>query len=375
MPEGSPIHGGQRIRDSFNKVLSTMPSDGKTSFFGEDMPSLEALLIGGGFEKYRARQIWQNVYLRKVFEPAKMTSLPLALREFLDKKFEFTSGKLVGDRRSADDTGKFLFELSDGRYVECVILEAPDESGGTRKTLCLSTQVGCAQGCKFCASTMRGFKRNLTYSEILSQALSFVDSVSGKFLFENIVVMGMGEPLANFDNVMMALKILNDADRFNFGARRITLSTCGLADKILQIARMDFPFRLAVSLHGATDEVRSRIMPVNKRFPLEKLVPAIGEFSKNCGRMTTLEFILIEGVNDTPEQARALAKIAKKLHAHVNLIPYNTVSGLEWRRSPLKNRLAFAKILKDAKVSCTLRREKGSDIDAACGQLALKSSK
>ena len=347
---------------------------GKASFFDEGFSSFESLLVENGFEKYRARQVWQSVYERKIFDVSAMTSLPAGLRAFLADRFEFVSGRRAGGSRSADDTGKFLFELSDGRYVECVILEAPDEDGGIRKTLCMSTQVGCAQGCRFCASTMRGFKRNLTCAEILSQALSFADPSTGKFSFENIVVMGMGEPLANFDNVMRALKILNDADKFNFGARRITLSTCGLADKILQLAHSDFPFRLAVSLHGATNDVRGQIMPVNRRFPLEKLVPAIEEFSKNCGRMTTLEFILIEGVNDTPGQARALAKIAKRLHAHVNLIPYNSVGGLQWRRSPLKNRLAFAKILKDLKVSCTLRREKGSDIDAACGQLALKTA-
>ncbi len=351
-----------------------MSAQGRVAFFNLELPELEALILGAGFQKYRAKQVWQSVYERKIFDPALMTSLPAELRNFLAEKLVFASGRLVGERLSNDETGKYLFEFEDGKFVESVLLEAPAEDEKVRKTLCVSTQVGCAQGCRFCASGLRGFKRDLSAPEIISQLLPFADSKTGSFAFENIVVMGMGEPLANLENLLKALETVNAADKFNFGARRITVSTCGLADKILELAERKFPYRLAISLHGASDEVREKIMPVNRRFPLEKLVPAAKKFSENCGRMLTLEYILIKGVNDSSEQARRLVKIAKTLHAHVNLIPYNRVETLPWERSELKARLAFLKTLKDGGVSCTLRREKGADIDAACGQLALKTA-
>ena len=341
---------------------------GKSAFFDLDFEALAAFVEGKSLPKFRAKQICEAIYKKKIFDFSKISSLPLALREMLADEFELAVAKPLKKRVSQDDTGKYLFELSDGKYVEAVLLEAPDDdSEKMRKTLCLSTQVGCAQGCRFCASALGGFKRNLSSAEIVSQLLPFAQG--GKFEFENIVVMGMGEPLANFDNTLAALKIINE--RFEFGARRITLSTCGIADKIRKLAEMKFPFRLAISLHGASDAVRSQIMPVNKRFPLDELIPAAKEFAESNGRMITLEYILIENLNDTFKDAAALAKIAAELHAHVNLIPYNTVIGLDWRRPSLERRQAFLKFLKDNRASATLRREKGSDIEAACGQLAL----
>ncbi len=343
------------------------------------MQALQELLLENGFEKYRAKQIFEAVYKNKIFELAQMPSIGAKLKEFLAQNFVFADGKLLGNKHSSDETKKYLFELNDGALVEAVMLKAPSDDGKIRKTLCMSTQVGCASGCKFCASSMRGFVRNLSAGEILSQALPFVEEivVDGKrqrrFEFENIVVMGMGEPLANFDNLISALNTLNDADKFAFGARRITVSTCGIADKIKLLAEMKFPFRLAISLHGATDEVRTQIMPINKKYPLNTLLKSAKEFASVCGRMITLEYILIKDINDSFKQAHKLAEIAKSLHAHINLIPYNTVEGLQWKRSDASRRKAFAEILEREKVSFTLRREKGSEIDAACGQLALKS--
>lgn len=345
-----------------------MPESAKKPFFDLDFDSLSSEIAEAGLPKFRAKQVWEAVYEKKIFDFAKMSSLPAALRERLKQRYAISAAEPVGGKISADETGKRLFELSGGGFVECVILEAPDdESGGIRKTLCVSTQLGCAQGCKFCASTARGFKRNLSSPEIVSQLLPFAEG--GRFAFENIVVMGMGEPLANFDNVMKALHIINA--RFGFGARRITLSTCGIADKISELASSGFPYRLAVSLHGATNEARDKIMPVNRRFPLEKLIPAVRELAKASGRMVTLEYILIDKINDSFKDADELAKIALSLRAHVNLIPYNTVEGLPWRRPSPQRRKAFFNALKGKNVSCTLRREKGSDIEAACGQLAL----
>ena len=353
----------------------------KKNFFDFSPDAFRDFLCENGFEKFRARQIFDAVYKAFVFKAADVPSVGAPLREFLENNVEFEAGKLVGSRSSADETGKYLFALADGNFVECVLLKAPAEDGKIRRTLCISTQVGCASGCRFCASAMRGFVRNLTAAEIVAQALPFVGErvENGKrrrhFIFENIVVMGMGEPLANFDNLLKALAVFNDADKFAFGARRITVSTCGLADKIRELAKIKFPFRLAISLHGATDDVRSQIMPINRKFPLEQVLAAAAEFSAVCGRMITLEYILIKGVNDSFAQANKLAEIAKMLHAHVNLIPYNTVEGLEWKRPDSSRRRAFADVLERAKISYTLRREKGSEIDAACGQLALKNAK
>jgi 23S rRNA (adenine2503-C2)-methyltransferase len=193
--------------------------------------------------------------------------------------------------------------------------------------------------------------------------------------FDNIVVMGMGEPLANYDNLIRALTILNADWGLGFGARRITVSTSGLVPKILKLAEEPLGFRLAISLHGATDEVRERIMPVNKAFPLSKLLPAVRTFSERHGRMVTLEYILIEDVNDMIDQAGELRDIARDLHAHVNLIPYNTVQGLPWKRPSVTRQEKFADVLRAARIPVTLRREKGHDIDAACGQLRLKTEK
>jgi len=343
----------------------------KIGFYRLSRAELGEALAGAGFEKFRAAQVFDAVYRKKIFDPQSMPSLPKALKDWLSQNVEFAEGRLAGNREASDETKKYLFALADGKFVESVLLEAP-EGGGVRKTLCISTQVGCASGCKFCASGLRGFIRNLTAGEIVAQALPFVSG--GGFEFENIVVMGMGEPLANLDNLLAALEAFNSPEKFGFGARRITVSTCGLADKIERLADSDFPYRLAISLHGATDAVRGKIMPINAKFPIERLVAAAEKFAASNGRMITLEYILIKGVNDSFDEARALVKIARRLHAHVNLIPYNKVESLDWERPNAARRAAFARILKEAGVSHTLRREKGSGIDAACGQLALREN-
>ena len=237
--------------------------------------------------------------------------------------------------------------------------------------------------CVFCASGLAGLKRDMSAGEIVAQLLQVCYAEDKRTpraraelaSFDNIVVMGMGEPLANYDAVIRALTIVNAEWGLGFGARRITLSTSGLVPKILRLADEPLGFRLAVSLHGATDEVRTRIMPVNKAYPLAKLLPAVKTFSERHGRMVTLEFILIAEVNDTMDQARRLRDIALDLHAHVNLIPYNTVEGLPWKRPDTASQVAFAAVLERAGVSVTLRREKGHDIAAACGQLRLKTER
>lgn len=358
----------------------------KPPLTGETLDTLTARLKERGEPTFRARQILDWLYKKRARSWDEMTNLPKNLRAWLAETFELLPAALILGKKSLDVTDKLLLELGDRALIETVIIRAPQEGVGlenSRKTICISTQVGCAMGCKFCASGLMGLKRDLDAGEIVAQLLQVCyredahdpRAHAGLATFDNIVVMGMGEPLANYEALILALTIVNAEWGLGVGARRITLSTSGLVPKILRLADEPLGFRLAISLHGATNEVREQIMPVNKAFPLEKLLPAIQTFSEKHGRMITLEFILIEDINDSFDQAEKLRDIAIDLHAHVNLIPYNTVEGLPWKR-PSNNRLErFADVLRAARISVTLRREKGHDIDAACGQLRLKTEK
>jgi len=362
------------------------PEPARRPLTGETLESLRAAIAQRGEKPFRAKQVLDWVYKKRARSWDEMTNLPKALRAWLDETFCLMPASLVLNRHSADVTDKLLLELGDRSLVETVIIRAPQEGVGlehSRKTICISTQVGCAMGCVFCASGLAGLRRDMSAGEIVAQLLQVCYAEDARTprartelaSFDNIVVMGMGEPLANYDALIRALTIVNAEWGLGFGARRITVSTSGLAPKIVRLADEPLGFRLAVSLHGATDEVRSRIMPVNRAYPLAKLLPAIRAFTERHGRMVTLEFILIEEVNDSLEQARALREIAIDLHAHVNLIPYNTVEGLPWRRPDAMRQAAFADVLRKAGVSATLRREKGHDIAAACGQLRLKTER
>jgi 23S rRNA (adenine2503-C2)-methyltransferase len=358
----------------------------KRPLTGETLESLTASLGERGEKPFRARQVLDWLYKKRARAWDDMTNLPKGLQAWLDATYTLMPAALVLNRQSADVTDKLLLELGDGSLIETVIIRAPQDGVGldhSRKTICISTQVGCAMGCVFCASGLAGLKRDMGAGEIVAQLLQVCYAEDKRtpraraelVSFDNIVVMGMGEPLANYDALIRALTIVNAEWGLGFGARRITVSTSGLVPKILRLADEPLGFRLAVSLHGATDEVRTRIMPVNKAYPLAKLLPAVKAFSERHGRMVTLEFILIADVNDSVEQARRLRDIALDLHAHVNLIPYNTVEGLPWTRPDAERQAAFASVLDKAGVSVTLRREKGHDIAAACGQLRLKTER
>ncbi len=358
----------------------------KRPLTGETLESLASSLAERGEKPFRARQILDWVYKKRARSWDDMTNLPKGLRSWLDATFALMPASLVLNRHSADVTDKLLLELEDGSLIETVIIRAPQDGVGvdhSRKTICISTQVGCAMGCVFCASGLEGLKRDLGAGEIVAQLLQVCYAEDARTpraraelaSFDNIVVMGMGEPLANYDALIRALTIVNADWGLGFGARRITVSTSGLVPKIIRLADEPLGFRLAISLHGATDEVRARIMPINKAYPLAKLLPAVRTFSERHGRMVTLEFILIEGVNDSMDQARRLRDISLDLHAHVNLIPYNTVEGLPWKRPEVVRQLAFADILERSGVSVTLRREKGHDIASACVQLSLKTER
>jgi 23S rRNA (adenine2503-C2)-methyltransferase len=325
---------------------------------------------------YRRQQIAEWIYKKRANAIAEMTNLPASLRKQLEDAYDFTALKLVKLQGSHDTTRKLLWELRSGDYIESVLIPASPDLFGERSdrfTLCLSTQVGCAYGCKFCASGLEGFKRNLTPGEIVAQILETERATKTKI--NNLVFMGMGEPLANYQNLMQALAIINAPWGVGIGARHITISTSGLAPQIRELAEQPLQIRLALSLHGATDDVRAQIMPVNRKYPLAELLDACANYQEKKRKMMTLEYILIEGVNDSTEQAAILAQHARRLHAKVNLIPYNTVEGLEWKRPSDFAIDRFAAILHAAKVTATVRREKGHDIDAACGQLRLKQLK
>lgn len=358
----------------------------KPSLFGETLESLTERVVEAGFPSFRGKQVMEWLYKKRVDEWDAMSNLPKAFRTWLDGQYILYPTNSLLDKRSDDVTQKFLLELEDKSLIETVLIRAPQTGVGqesSRKTVCVSIQVGCAYGCKFCASGLAGFKRNLMAAEVVSQLMHIckMEDAHTKRAkeeiasFDNIVFMGMGEPLANYDTLVQTIKILNAEWGLNFGARRITVSTSGLAPRIMQLAQEGVAVRLAISLHGATNEVRSQIMPVNKKYPLEELIPAAKAFKDKHGRMLTLEFIMIEDINDSLDQAKELTKIARELHAHVNCIPYNKVEGLEWKRPSVRRQDAFVDVLRKGGVSVTIRREKGHDINAACGQLRLKTEK
>jgi 23S rRNA (adenine2503-C2)-methyltransferase len=346
----------------------------------QDIKSLDRAGLGQclrdlGEPAYRADQVLQWIYEKQAGSFDQMSNLPAALRQKLAASFEFNAVHALKTRNATDTTEKFLFQLHDHSLIETVLIPATPglTTSSDRHTVCVSTQVGCAYGCKFCASGLEGVKRNLTAAEIVDQVLQ-VQELSGEKV-NNIVVMGMGEPLANYNNLMRALRIINAPWGLGIGARKITVSTVGLVPRIRQLADEPMQIRLAVSLHGATDEVREKIMPVNKKHPLKELLAACDYYVNTKKRMMTFEYILIDGINDTLEQAHKLGAIAKRLHAKVNLIPCNPVEGLPWKRPDRDRCKMFQHTLQSHGVTGTLRIEKGTDINAACGQLRLQHQK
>ena len=329
-----------------------------------------------GERSYRAGQIADWLYKKRVRSFDEMTDLSHELRAKLANQFAFGKMDIVRVLGSHDTTRKFLFRLSDGNLIESVLIPAsPALYGGSsdRRTICISTQVGCAYGCKFCASGLEGFSRNLGPDEIIDQIIA-IEGESGEKI-DNIVFMGMGEPLANFENVMRAIRIINASWGLGIGARHITVSTSGLAPQIKKLADESFQVRLAISLHAATDEVRNQIMPVNRKYNIETLLSACDYYALRKKQRLTFEYILIAGVNDADAQAYLLARHARRLSAKVNLIPYNTVEDLDWSRPSRNRQEKFLSILREHKIPATLRREKGHDIDAACGQLRLQTKR
>ncbi|HEY2139038.1 MAG TPA: 23S rRNA (adenine(2503)-C(2))-methyltransferase RlmN [Chthoniobacterales bacterium] len=340
------------------------------------LDEIEVFLATQNQRPYRAKQIADWLYEKRVNSFEAMSDLPQALRHSLSVEFAFQNLETVRVLGSADTTRKFLFRLSDGNLIESVLIPASPALYGERsdrRTICVSTQVGCAYGCKFCASGLDGFSRNLDSSEIVQQLLA-VEKATGERI-DNIVFMGMGEPLANLPNVLRAIRIINAPWGLEIGARHITVSTSGLAPQIRKLADEPTQSRLAISLHGATDEVRNQIMPVNRKYNLTTLLSACDYYASRKKQRIYFEYILIAGINDAEEQAHLLAGHARRSGARVNLIPYNTVEGLEWSRPTRERQESFLSILRGHGIVATLRREKGHDIDAACGQLRLQTKR
>lgn len=351
-------------------VTALHPLPGLLGFTPEEM--LE-LVTSFGQPGFRGKQLVEWIFEKRAVSFEAMTNLPKPLREALAQAAVVRTMAIARVEGSADTTQKLLLKLHDGRFVETVLIPASPALYGEksdRLTLCVSSQIGCAYDCKFCASGLAGFTRNLSAAEIVEQVVQ-AEAHSGQRV-DNIVFMGMGEPLANYSNLTRAIEVLNADWGIGIGARRMTVSTSGLAPQIKKLANIPLQIRLAISLHGASDEVRNQIMPVNQKYPLDELFEALSYWKQHHKQRLTFEYILIAGINDSLEQARSLVKRARSVEAKVNLIPYNTVEGLSWERPEEAQQEAFLKVLTDASIPATLRREKGHDIAAACGQLRLK---
>jgi 23S rRNA (adenine2503-C2)-methyltransferase len=334
---------------------------------------------------YRASQIWQGLYQHLYESPAQFTSLPASLRAKMVQTFTFTPFQVKTFIDSSDGfTRKTLFELPDKNLIEAVLMRYGDPADNpqitasptgrgakNRRTLCISTQAGCAMGCVFCATGQMGFKRHLTSGEIIAQVLHYARMLKDvNESVTNIVLMGMGEPFHNYDNTMEAIDRLNQADGFNFGARRFTISTVGLVPQIRRFADEKRQVNLAISLHAADDDERLAIMPVNRRYKIEDVIDACRYYVEKTGRRVTFEWALIHGVNDTPEIAKKLASRLKGLLCHVNAIPLNPTAGYEGRATDRSRAMLFKQTLEQAGIPCTIRMRRGIDIQAGCGQLA-----
>ena len=364
---------------------SAAPSSDKLQFFGLTSQAFSDVARGWGWPGFRADQVRDWACRKLVTEPASMTNLSKADRAKLAEHIDFLTAETVRRQDSADGTVKLLLAWRDSANAETVMI--PD---GPRRTACVSSQVGCPVGCTFCASGLNGLKGNLTAAQIVEQIvalnklldrerdpsgstrLSSPKSAAGSERITNIVFMGMGEPLANYNNVMQAIRILHDPKCFNIGARKITISTVGVPPRMRELAHEDLPLNLAISLHAPSEGLRRQLSPWAEHFSLDDILAAARYYFERTGREITLEYILLSGVNDRIEHARQLAKVCKTIRANVNLIRYNEVQGLPYKRPDAQDVMNFQAILRNNGVNAHVRKSRGRDIDAACGQLRRK---
>jgi 23S rRNA (adenine2503-C2)-methyltransferase len=338
-----------------------------TLLFDFSLSELTSLLLGWGEPVYRAYQIWHGLYKQFWNSPEQFTGLPASLRKQLEDKLQFEALTPIKTIKSSDgQTVKTLFRLSDGKAIEAVLMHY-----NRRNTLCISTQIGCAMGCVFCATGQMGFKRHLTNGEIVAQVMYYARQLQERSeTVTNVVVMGMGEPFHNYENTMAAMDRLNDPDGFNFGARRFTISTVGLIPAIRRFTAEKRQVNLAISLHAAVDTLRTSMLPVNRRYPIDELLESCWEYVAATGRRITFEWALVNGVNDTSEQAHLLVKKIKGRLCHVNAIPLNPTLAYEGKATSRERANKFKEILEGYGIPCTIRLRRGIDIQAGCGQLA-----
>lgn len=346
------------------------PAQPKPRLYEMDAGGLAEWCKANGHPAYRADQIRRWIFGRRANQFSEMHDVPAAIRNQLENEFSLFPAIVSKHQVAADRTEKLLLELHDGQLIECVLMREPD-----RRTICISTQVGCAMGCVFCASGMLGLKRNLSTGEILEQVLRLDRLLDKGEQITNVVVMGIGEPLANLKSLVPALDTLNEKGGLGLGARRITVSTVGLPEKIRELAKSGKQYNLAVSLHAPNDELRNRLVKVNDKIGIDAILDAADDYFEITGRRLTYEYVLLSGVNDDPSHARQLAKRLQSRIAHVNLIPMNGVSELEFVAPSAPRTDEFVKVLESFGIPATVRKRKGADIDAACGQLRLAREK
>lgn len=348
-----------------------MPNFERPSIYSLQLGELEDWLIDQSEPKFRAKQIFDWLYVKRVDAFSEMTNLSKELREKLVQSFEITTLEVAVKQESKDGTIKFLFELQDGYTIETVLMR--HEYGNS---VCVTTQVGCRIGCTFCASSIGGLKRNLEAGEIVAQVLTVqkaLDATDERV--SQVVIMGIGEPFENYDEMMGFLKIINHDKGLNIGARHITVSTSGIIPKIYDFANESLQINFALSLHAADNETRSRLMPINRAYDLDKLMEAIEYYVEKTNRRITFEYGLFGGVNDQVHHARQLAEMIKHLNCHVNLIPVNHVPERDYVKTTKEDIFKFENELKRRGINATIRRNQGADIDAACGQLRAKERK
>lgn len=325
---------------------------------------LENILVNNGFKKFVARQIYDWIYVKKVNDFKLMTNIRKELQDKLNNEFKTDFIKIKKVQRS-ELTNKYLFLLNDGNYIEAVLMR---HDYGV--SVCVSSQVGCNMGCKFCESGRLKKVRNLETYEIVEQILLIESDINERI--DSVVIMGIGEPFDNYDNIIKFIKIINNPFGINIGARHITVSTSGLVPKIKEFMNLDLQVNLAVSLHAPNDEIRNKIMPVNKAYSINELISTLKEYIAKTNRRVTIEYVMLNNVNDSIKDAEELSKLLKGMNVYVNLIPYNETSHIDFKKSSKDTILKFYDTLKKNKINVTIRREFGGNIDAACGQLRAK---
>ena len=334
------------------------------NIYGLTMENMENYFVEIGSKKFHAKQLFSWLYEKRIKSYDEVTDIKKELIEVIRNDYSIDKLKIVDVQRDVD-VNKYLFELSDKEHIEAVLMR--HDYGNS---ICVSSQVGCNMGCKFCESGRRKKVRNLEVYEMVLQILMIEEDLGERI--SHVVVMGIGEPFDNYDNLVDFFKIINDPKGLAIGARHITVSTCGIVPKIYEFSELDLQINLAISLHAPSDEVRNKIMPINRAYPLSELIPALKAYLEKTNRRITFEYVLLSGINDREEDAVCLAKLIKGINSYVNLIPYNETNNIDFKRSSTIQIMKFYDILKKNNINVTIRREFGSKISAACGQLRSK---